>query len=392
MDRARVHHLPGTCRQATASSHRDLHDRRGEPAEGLCRRAHGGARPRTARARAPDRRVVQHRAHPPGGRALRGDHQGLVPAVKALALAMALVAGMVQAQPVTKIVVPFAAGGVQDIVARSFNAELGALLGRSVIVENRAGAGGTIGTGFVAKSAPDGQTLILAAASHTIAGSLYAKLSYEPLEDFTPIAHLGNVDYVLMIAAAVPAKTVAELIAYAKANPGKLNYASAGNGSATHLSMAYFCAMAAIEVVHVPFKATGEAVNEVLAGRAQAVIAANIGAIPYAKDARVRMLASTGKQRSKFLPELPSVEESGLPGYAFDSWIGLLGPAGTPRDTVRAINAAMGKLLQDPMILERLDKQGVVPQAMTAEAFGELLRADYAKMARVVKISGARID
>jgi len=312
--------------------------------------------------------------------------------VRVLALLLALVAGVAQAQSVTKIVVPFAAGGVQDIVARSFNAELGTLLGRSVIVENRAGAGGTIGTGYVAKAPADGQTLILAAASHTIAGSLYAKLPYDPLKDFAPIAHIGNVDYVLMSAAAVPAKTVAEFIAYAKANPGKLNYASAGNGSATHLSMAYFCAMAGIEVVHVPFKATGEAVNEVLAGRAQAVIAANIGAIPYAKDARVRMLGSTGKQRSKFLPELPSVDESGLPGYAFDSWIGLLGPAGTPRDTVRAINAAVAKLLQDPVILERLDKQGVVPQAMTPEAFGELLRADYAKMAKVVKISGARID
>jgi tripartite-type tricarboxylate transporter receptor subunit TctC len=312
--------------------------------------------------------------------------------VRVLALLLALVAGVAQAQPVTRIVVPFAAGGVQDIVARSFNAELGTLLGRSVIVENRAGAGGTIGTGYVAKAPADGQTLILAAASHTIAGSLYAKLAYDPLKDFAPIAHIGNVDYVLMIATALSAKSVAEFIAHAKANPGKLNYASAGNGSATHLSMAYFCAMAGIEVVHVPFKATGEAVNEVLAGRAQAVIAANIGAIPYAKDARVRMLGSTGKQRSKFLPELPSVDESGLPGYAFDSWIGLLGPAGTPRDTVRAINAAVAKLLQDPVILERLDKQGVVPQAMTPEGFAELLRTDYAKMAKVVKISGARID
>jgi len=312
--------------------------------------------------------------------------------VRLLALLLALVAVVAQAQPVTKIVVPFAAGGVQDIVARSFNAELGTLLGRSVIVEDRAGAGGTIGTGYVAKAPADGQTLILAAASHTIAGSLYAKLPYDPLKDFTPIAHIGNVDYVLMSAAAVPAKTVAEFIAYAKANPGKLNYASAGNGSATHLSMAYFCAMAGIELVHVPFKATGEAVNEVLAGRAQAVIAANIGAIPYAKDARVRMLGSTGRQRSKFLPDLPTVDESGLPGYSFDSWIGILGPAGVPHETVRAINGAVAKLLQDPVILERLDKQGVVPRAMTPEAFGELLRADFAKMAKVVKISGARID
>ena len=312
--------------------------------------------------------------------------------MKAILLALALAAGAVQAQPVTRIVVPFAAGGVQDIVARSFSAELGALLGRTVIVENRAGAGGTIGTGSVAKSAPDGQTLILAAASHTIAGSLYTKLPYDPLKDFTPIAHIGNVDYVLLISATVPAKSVAEFVAYAKANPGKLNYASAGNGSATHLAMAYFASLAGIDMVHVPYKATGEAVNEVLAGRAHAVIAANIGAIPYVNDPRVRALASTGTQRSKFLPQLPTVDEAGVRGYSFDSWIGLLGPAGIAPQTVNAINAAVAKLLHDPVILERLDKQGVVPQAMSPQAFGELLRNDYAKMARVVKLSGARID
>jgi tripartite-type tricarboxylate transporter receptor subunit TctC len=276
-----------------------------------------------------------------------------------------LLTGGARAQQVVHVVVPFAAGGVQDIVARSFNAELGALLGRNVIVENRAGAGGTIGTGSVAKSAADGNTLILAAASHTIAGSLYAKLPYDPLKDFTPIAHIGNVDYVLLVSSTVPAKSMAEFVAYAKANPGKLNYASAGNGSATHLSMAYFCAMAGIDMVHVPFKATGEAVNEVLAGRAHAVIAANIGAIPYVNDPRVRALASTGSKRSKFLPKLPTVDEAGVRGYAFDSWIGLLGPAGIRPQTVEAINAAVAKLLKDPVILERLDKQGVVPQAMS---------------------------
>ena len=304
----------------------------------------------------------------------------------------ALIATVVNAQPVTKIVVPFAAGGVQDIVARSVNAELGAALGRSVIVENRSGAGGTIGAAFVARSTPEGQTLILAGASHTIAGSLYAKLPYHPLQDFTPIAHIGNVDYVLLIAAAVPAKSVGEFVAYGKANPGKMNYASAGGGSATHLSMAYFVSLAGIDMVHVPFKATGEAVNEVLAGRAHAVIAANIGALPFINDPRVRAIGSTGTKRSKFLPELATIDESGVGGYSFDSWIGILGPAGMPRATVEAINAAMGKLLKDPVILERLDKQGVVPQALSPDAFGELLRADFAKMARVVKISGARVD
>lgn len=315
--------------------------------------------------------------------------EALKAALAAAALAWSCAAA---AQPVMHVVVPFAAGGVQDIVARSLNAELGALLGRNVIVENRAGAGGTIGTGYVAKAPPDGNTLVLAAASHTIAGTLYARLPYRPLEDFAAVAHIGNVDYVLMTSAGVPARTVAEFVAYGKANPGKLNYATAGNGSATHLSMAYFASMAGLDMVHIPFKSTGEAVQEVLAGRAQAVIAANIGALPYLKDARVRMLGSTGEKRSKFLPDLPTVAESGVPGYRFDSWIGLLGPAGMPAATVAQVNAAVAKLLRDPVILDRLARQGVEPAAMSPEEFSALLKADYERMAKIVKASGAKID
>ena len=291
-----------------------------------------------------------------------------------------------------RIVVPFAAGGVQDILARSMSNELGQALGTSVIVENRAGAGGTIGTAAVAKSVPDGTMLIMSAASHTINGSLYAKLPYDPIKDFTPVAHVGNASYVLMISAETPAKSVAEFLKYAKANPGKLNYASAGNGSATHLSMAYFVGLGGLDMVHIPFKATGEAVNEVMTGRAQAVIAANIGALPYVKDARVKLIGVTGATRSRFLPDIPAIAESGLPGYEFDSWFGLLGPAGIPHGTVEQINAAVAKLLKDPVILERLAKQGIEPQAMSAEAFGKLLVADFGKMAKVVKASGARVD
>jgi tripartite-type tricarboxylate transporter receptor subunit TctC len=289
-------------------------------------------------------------------------------------------------------VVPFAAGGVQDILARAISAELGAQLGRSVIVENRPGAGGTIGTGSVARAAPDGATLVLSAASHTIAGTLYSKLPYHPLNDFTGAAHIGSVDYVLMVSAEVPARSVRDFVGLAKANPGKFNYATAGNGSATHLSMAYFASLAGIEMVHVPFKATGEAINEVLAGRSHAVIAANIGALAFAKDGRVRMLGATGTQRSKFLPELPTVAESGVPGYEFDSWLGLLAPAATPRATVEQVNSAMEKLLRDPVTLERLAKQGIEPKQLGVDAFNALLREDFAKMARVVKASGAKID
>ncbi len=229
-----------------------------------------------------------------------------------LALPLALTAAAAAAQSnVTRIVVPFGAGGVQDILARAISPELGAALGCSVIVENRPGAGGTIGTASVAKAAPDGHTLILAAASHTINGSLYASLPYDPIRDFTGVAHIGTSGYVLMVSAALSAKTVAEFVSYARANPGKLNYATAGNGSATHLSMAYFAGLAGLDMVHVPYKATGEAVSEVLAGRSHAVIAANIGALPFAKDARVRLLGVTSARRSKFLPGLPTIAESG---------------------------------------------------------------------------------
>jgi len=261
-----------------------------------------------------------------------------------------------------------------------------------VIVENRPGPGNPIGTAFVAKAPPDGSPLILAAGSHTISGSLYSKLPYHPINDFTAVAHIGTVDYVLMTSSTIPAKTAADFVAYARANPGKLNYASAGNGSATHLAMAYFASLAGIELVHVPFKATGEAINEVLAGRAHAVIAANIGALAFVRDERVHMLASTGSHRSKFLPQLPTVAEGGVQGYVFDSWLGLLAPAATPRPVVEQINSAMDKLLREPVILERLAKQGIEPHALSVDAFNALLREDFAKMAKVVKASGARID
>jgi tripartite-type tricarboxylate transporter receptor subunit TctC len=244
----------------------------------------------------------------------------------------------------------------------------------------------------VAKSAPDGATMVLAAASHNIAGTLYTKLTYDPQKDFVPYAHIGTADYVLMIHADVPARTVAEYIRHAKANPGKMNYATSGVGSATHLSMAYFNGLAGIDVVHIPLKATGEAINEVISGRAQAVIAASIGALAFANDSRVRLIGVTSTRRSKYLPAIPTIAESGLPGYQFDSWFGLLGPAGTPPAQVARINTAVATLLKDPVVLERLDKQGITPQAMSSADFGKLLAVDYKRMAEVVKASGATVD
>jgi tripartite-type tricarboxylate transporter receptor subunit TctC len=312
-----------------------------------------------------------------------------------MAAALALGAGTVLAQAnpkLVRIVVPFAPGGVQDILARSMSTELGVALGQTVIVENRPGAGGTVGTGYVAKSPPDSGAMVLAAASHNIAGSLYTKLSYDPQKDFAPIAHIGTADYVLMIHPDVPAKTAGEFIRYAKAYPGKMNYATAGVGSATHLSMAYFNGLAGIDVVHVPLKATGEAINEVISGRAQAVIAASIGALAFARDSRIRLVGVTSPKRSKYLPDVPTIAESGLPGYQFNSWFGLLGPAGTPAADITRVNAAMARLLKDPVILERLDKQGIEPQAMSNADFARLLAVDYERMATVVKASGAKVE
>lgn len=312
-----------------------------------------------------------------------------------LGTGLALAAGGALAQSNTKIariVVPFAPGGVQDLLARAMSTELGLALGQTVIIENRPGAGGTVGTGYVAKSAPDSGTMVLGAASHNIAGSLYTKLSYDPQKDFAPMAHIGTADYVLMIHPDVPAKTAAEYIRYAKANPGKLNYATAGVGSATHLSMAYFNGLAGIDVVHVPLKATGEAINEVISGRAQAVIAASIGALAFAKDSRVRLIGVTSPKRSKYLPEVPTIAESGLPGYQFDSWFGLLGPVATPAAEINRVNAAMAKVLKDPVVLERLDKQGIEPLAMSNADFARLLAVDYKRMAEVVRASGAKVE
>lgn len=302
--------------------------------------------------------------------------------------------GLTQAQStkLVRIVVPFAPGGVQDILARSLSAEMGAALGQTVIVENRAGAGGTVGTGFVARAEADGSVMVMSAASHNIAGSLYTKLGYDPQKDFAPLGHIGTSSYVLMVHPDVPAKNAAEFIRHAKANPGKMNYASAGVGSATHLAMAYFTGLSGTDVVHVPLKATGEAINEVISGRAQAVIAANIGALAFAKDSRLRLLGVTSLKRSKYLPDLPTLAESGLPGYQFDSWFGLLGPAAVPATEANRVNAAISKLLKDPIVLERLDKQGIEPRDMGNAEFGKLLAADYVRMAQVVKASGAKID
>ncbi|AEG94558.1 tripartite tricarboxylate transporter substrate binding protein [Ramlibacter tataouinensis] len=311
----------------------------------------------------------------------------------ALVLAAAVAApSSALAQRVIRIVVPFGPGAVQDTVARTFNAELGQLLGASVIVENRPGAGGSVGTNAVAKAAPDGNTLVLAAASHTLAGHLYSKLPYDPIKDFVGVSYLGNSGYVIAAPSSLGPTTMAEYVALLRSRPGQLNYASAGNGSATHLGMAFFLAKAGVQMQHVPMKSTGDAVNELLAGRVQGVTSSLIGILPFRQDGRVRLLAYTGMQRSKFLPELPTVAEAGVPGYQFDSWLGLLAPAGTPRAEVERLNAAVQKALADPAVQQRLSNLGVEAAPMGVDGFQKLLQADWDSAGAIVKASGARIE
>jgi tripartite-type tricarboxylate transporter receptor subunit TctC len=306
--------------------------------------------------------------------------------IRALLLCAAVVPSLAAAQ-VVRIVVPFAAGGAREVLARTFNSELGAALGQTMIIDNRPGAGGAIGTAFVAKAAPDGKTLIFAASSHNLTALLGATPAYDPIADFAAVANVGMQSYVLMSTASIPARTTAELLAYARANPGKLNYASAGHGSSTHVAMAYLASLAGLSMVHIPFKSSQDAVNDVLAGRSHAVIVPNVGAIPYAKDQRIRILGVTSRARSPFLPGVPPVAES-VAGYQFDSWFGLLAPAGTPKAVIGRINGEMAKLLRDPVILKRLAAQGVVPRPLSPEAFARLIRQDYEETAKMVKTVG----
>jgi tripartite-type tricarboxylate transporter receptor subunit TctC len=311
----------------------------------------------------------------------------------AIALVVAFAAAApAAAQRVIHIIVPFGPGAVQDTVARTFSNELGQLLNASVLVENRAGAGGTIGTAVVAKSAPDGTTLVLAAASHNLAGHLYSKLPYDPAKDFVGVTYLGSSGYVIAVPGNLGVNNLADYVKLLKAKPGVYNYASAGNGSATHLGMASFLAQAGAQMQHIPMKSTGDAVNEVLAGRVQGVVPAVIGVVGFKQDARIKLLAYTGATRSRFLPELPTVAEAGVPGYHFDSWFGLLAPAATPKAEVERINAAMQKVLADPAVQQRFANLGVEPAPMSTDDFQKLLRADWDTAGAIVKASGAKIE
>lgn len=292
----------------------------------------------------------------------------------------------------SKIVVPFAAGGARELPARSIQQELSKEMGQNWIIEAKPGAGGAIGTVAVARSAPDGKTLLMAASSHFVTAAMGAKPFYEPLKEFVPVANIGNQSYILLVNAQLPVKSVGEFIKYAKAHPGELNYNSAGVSSSTHLAMAYFAKSAGLDILHIPYKGTAEAVTDVSGGRGHAVIVPTAGVGAYLQDPKLRVLGITATKRSSLLPNIPTFSESGLPGFVFDSWFGLLAPAGTPPAVVEKINAAVNKVIALPEVKERLQKHGIESAQLSVEGFNKLFLNDFELMNKVVKESGITRD
>ncbi|WP_422109745.1 tripartite tricarboxylate transporter substrate binding protein [Bradyrhizobium elkanii] len=288
------------------------------------------------------------------------------------------------ARPV-RIIVPFGPGGPADVVARQIGGILQESLGQPFVVENRTGAGGVIGTLEVAKAPADGYTLLMMSNTQTANESLVPQRNYELMRDLTPIASLNTSDLVIVVHPAVQANTLQEFIALAKAQPGKLNYASSGQGTPYHMAGELFKAMAGIDVVHVPYRNSGEARGGVIGGQVQMMIDAVPAMGPNVAENQVRALATTGKTRSTVLPNVPTVTEAGVSGYEATIWLGLMAPAGTPKPIVDKLNAAVNAAIRRPEVEKLWAAQGAAPMTMTPEAFDAFLRADIVKWADVVK-------
>jgi tripartite-type tricarboxylate transporter receptor subunit TctC len=284
-----------------------------------------------------------------------------------------------------RIIVPFGAGGPADVTARLLGNVFPETLGQPVVVENRTGAGGVIGTVEAAKSPPDGYTLLMMSNTQTANESLMPQRKYELMRDLMPIAPINYSDLVIVVNPSVPAKTLAEFIALAKAQPGKLNYASSGQGTPYHMAGELFKSMAGIDVVHVPYRNSGDARSGVIGGQVQMMIDAVTTMAPNVAAGQVRALATTGKTRSSVLPDVPTAGEAGVPGYEATIWLGLMAPAGTPKPIIDKLNAAVNAAIKRPEIVKLWKDQGALPMSMTPEEFDKYLRGDIVKWAEVVK-------
>jgi tripartite-type tricarboxylate transporter receptor subunit TctC len=284
-----------------------------------------------------------------------------------------------------RIIVPFGPGGPADVAARLLGNALQDNFGQPFVVENRTGAGGVIGTQEVAKASPDGYTLLMMSNTQTANESLVPSRKYDLMRDLVPIAPVNYSDLVIVVHPSVPAKTLQEFIALAKSQPGKLNYASSGQGTPYHMAGELFKSMAGIDVVHVPYRNSGEARSGVLGGQVQMMIDAVTAMAPNIAAKQVRALATTGKARSGVLPDVPTAIEAGVPGYEATIWLGLMAPAGTPKPIVEKLNLAVNAFVKRPDIVKLWTEQGAVPMAMSPEEFDKFLRGDIVKWAEVVK-------
>ncbi|HEV8517454.1 MAG TPA: tripartite tricarboxylate transporter substrate binding protein [Burkholderiales bacterium] len=291
-----------------------------------------------------------------------------------------------------RIVVPFPPGGTSDILARTLGQKLTEDWGQQVVVDNRAGAGANIGAENVAKSAPDGYSLLILSTAHTINPSLYSKLAYDTVRDFTPITMLVSTSQVLVVHNSVPVKTVRDFIAFAKKHPGELLYSSAGSGSQPHLSAEMFKTMTGISIVHVPYKGAPPAMIDLLAGHVALTFATAPSAVPYVKAGQLRALGVSTLKRIAALPQVPTIAEAGVPGYEAAGWNGLAGPAGMPSAVVDKLNAEFVKILRTPAVASYLSGQGADPDPGTAADFAAYIKSEIVKWAKVVKDSGARVD
>ena len=292
-----------------------------------------------------------------------------------------------------RIVVPFPAGGTTDVLARAAAQKLAETLGQPAVVDNRPGAGGNIGAELVAKSAPDGYTLLMGTVgTHAINPGLYPKLPYDHVKDFAPVILVAGVPNVLVINPALPVNSVPELIAYAKANPGKLNFASSGNGTSIHLSAELFKTMAGVQMTHVPYKGSAPALQDLVGGQVQLMFDNLPSSLALIKGGKLKALAVTSGARAAALPDVPTLAESGLPGFEASSWFGLLAPTGTPSSVIAKLNGEIAKWLATPEAKEKLLAQGANAAGGTAEEFAQFIAAETAKWQKVVKESGAKVD
>jgi len=290
------------------------------------------------------------------------------------------------------IVVPFPAGGSADTLARLLSARLSEKFGKPVIVDNKPGVGGNIGSDLVAKAAPDGYTLLMTPSSIAIAPHLYSRLAYDPIRDLAPVTLIGNIPMAVVVTPKFPAKSIKELIALAKAKPGEIEYASAGNGTTNHLAVEQFKQMTDINLLHVPYRGNPLAVVDVIAGRVPVFFDFVLTALPHIRDGKVRVLATTGLKRSAVLPDVPTVDESGVPGFEAGTWFGVYAPAKTPKPIVDRIDAEILAALADPGIRGRLKDLGVDIIAKGPADLGALTKSDLEKWGPIVKKAGVKLD